>query len=162
MKTTFLLTCAVCLGLCIVDAEAQVSRLDSRFNIKRSQPVNTTVRTTPQGRPARTVNTAPPKPRVQESPFVVITGLYNDESVRLPKWYLKEMGELLGKLKDMMSPSDYLELLRKEERQFGNIIQKNEYAEEECAKRKKLFRSILNTPDDHIRPKKILREGKRR
>ncbi len=148
MKTTFLLTCAVCLGLCIVDAEAQVSRLDSRFNIKRSQPVNTTVRTTPQGRPARTVNTAPPKPRVQESPFVVITGLYNDESVRLPKWYLKEMGELLGKLKDMMSPSDYLELLRKEERQFGNIIQKNEYAEEECAKRKKLFRSILNTPDD--------------
>ena len=148
MKTTFLLTCVVCVGLCIFDAEAQVSRLDSRFNIKRSQPVNTTVRTTPQSRPARTVNTAPPKPRVQESPFVVITGLYNDESVRLPKWYLKEMGELLGELNEKMSPGDYLELLRKEERQFGNIIQKNEYAEEECAKRKKLFQSILNTPED--------------
>ena len=148
MKNTFLFACVVCLGLCIFDADAQVSRLDRRFNIKRSQPVNTTVRTTPQSRPARTVNTTPPKPRVQESPFVVITGLYNDESVRLPKWYLEEMGELLGELKEKMSPGDYLGLLKKEEREFGHIGEKYGYAEEQCAKRKKLFRSILNTPED--------------
>ena len=148
MKNTFLFACVVCLGLCIFDADAQVSRLDRRFNIKRSQPVNTTVRTTPQSRPARTVNTTPPKPRVQESPFVVITGLYNDESVRLPKWYLEEMGELLGELKEKMSPGDYLGLLRKEESEFGHFDKKYEFLGELCVKKKKLFQAILNNPND--------------
>ena len=147
MKNTFLFTCAVCVGLCIFDAEAQVSRLDRRFNIKRSQPVRTTGRTTPQSRPARMVNTAPLKPRVQESPFVVITGLYNDESVRLPKWYLEEMGELLGELKEKLSPGDYFGLLQREEARFGECSVRSQ-KEGELNQQKEKLRAILNEPSD--------------
>ncbi len=128
------MTWMVCVSLCILDAEAQISRLDNRFNIKRSQPVR---RVAPQTTTAtrKTVPSSRSNERRQdssqaESGYITFEGLYNDETIQLPRWLWEEVKDINEQLREKLSPSDYLEILKEERAFYGKYARKDAFIRE--------------------------------
>ena len=122
------------MGLCIFDAEAQISRLDNRFNIKRSQPVRRVApQTTTAARrtaPSSRSNAGRQDSSQAESVYITFEGLYNDETVQLPRWLWEEVKDINEQLRGKLSPSDYLEILKEERAFYGKYARKDAFMRE--------------------------------
>ena len=134
MKNTFLFICAVCVSLCIFDAEAQISRLDNRFKIKRSQPVRRvapqTTTATRKTAPSSRSNAGRQDSSQAESGYITFEGLYNDETIQLPRWFWEEVKDINEQLREKLSPSDYLEILKEERAFYGKYARKDAFMRE--------------------------------
>ena len=165
MKITFLLTCVVCMGLCIFDAEAQISRLDNRFKIKRSQPVRRvapqTTTATRKTAPSSRFNAGRQDSSQAESGYITFEGLYNDETIQLPRWLWEEVKDINEQLREKLSPSDYLEILKGERALYGKYARKDAFMRELrgesgsnmtdiSALREKLYKIYENPRDEKI------------
>ncbi len=119
------------MGLCIFDANAQVSRLDSRYNVKRSQPVRQVVpQTTTVSKgtaPSRRSDAGRQDRGWSESGYITFDGLYNDETIQLPRWFWNEMKDINEQLKKKLSSSDYLEILKGERELYGEYATKADW-----------------------------------
>ena len=131
MRVISFLTWTVCVGLCIFDAEAQISRLDNRFNIKRSQPVRhvapQTTTATRKTAPSSRFNAGRQDSSQAESGYITFEGLYNDETIQLPRWFWNEMKDINEQLKKKLSSSDYLEILKGERELYGEYTTKADW-----------------------------------
>ena len=122
------------MGLCIFDAEAQISRLDNRFKIKRSQPVRRVApQTTTAARrtaPSSRFNERRQDSSQTESGYITFEGLYNDEIIQLPRWFWEEVKDINEQLREKLSPSDYLEILKEERAFYGKYARKDAFMRE--------------------------------
>ena len=116
--------CPLVLIACVVlvllpQADAQISRLDKRYNVQRNEsPAPST------GVKRRAPETKLNSPVAQ---YVSYSELYNDESVSLPAWFVEEVGGINEQLKAQLSPSDYLEILKGERYLYGDFGTRDEY-----------------------------------
>ena len=105
-------------------AQAQISRLDKRFNIKRNQqsvrkPVvrTTSQRTVTTSRTNNTSNTNYTPPKSQEDgelPYYVhLDNLYDGKGVQMTRWFYNGIKDLLPPVKRKLSSKEYYDYLWK-------------------------------------------------
>ena len=165
MRVIPFLTWMVCVSLCIFDAEAQISRLDNRFKIKRSQPVRRvapqTTTATRKTVPSSRANAGRQDSSQAESGYITFEGLYNDETIQLPRWFWEEVKDINEQLREKLSPSDYLEILKGERALYGKYARKDAFMRELRgesgsnmtdipALREKLYKIYENPRDEKI------------
>ena len=125
----------VCMGLCIFEANAQASRLDSRYNIKRSQPVRQkapqTTTISKGTAPSKRSNARQQNSSQTESGYIAFEWLYNDETIQLPRWLWEEVKDINEQLREKLSPSDYLEILKGEKELYGEYTTKADWQQRE-------------------------------
>ena len=153
------------MGLCIFDAEAQISRLDNRFKIKRSQPVRRvapqTTTATRKTAPSSRFNAGRQDSSQAESGYITFEGLYNDEIIQLPRWFWEEVKDINEQLREKLSSSDYLEILKGERALYGKYARKDAFLRELRGKsgfnmtdipalREKLYKIYENPQDEKI------------